>query len=288
MNRLKNDGGLSPLGIVLAVIAHIVLLIVLYIGASWNSTPPKPVEATLWSSLPGKDVEATKPITPPKEVKKSPPVTDKEEVAKPEVKPDPKPVEVKKPTVTKPVEAPVVAKNEKAAIKLETPASKAKKEKPQKVEVTPTPEKPVKPEVKKDNSKAIKDEMARQMAAEEAERSKEVAAQKAAADAKAKADAQARAKIGRDTADYQQKVAALVRQRVNFEDPGGANLEAKFLVTFLPNYEILDEGIRLIKSSGNKSYDDAVERALHAVRKFPPPPEGVTLGRESEFSFRLR
>ncbi|WP_018151169.1 cell envelope integrity protein TolA [Leeia oryzae] len=277
MNRFR-ENGLNPASVALALLAHVLLLVLLYFGASWTTTPPKPVEAQLWAGIPGETQD--KPVKPPKQM-----------VSKPVEKTAPPPVEPKpKVKVETPKEAPKVVTNDKARIKVEAPASKTKAAKPQKtVEAEKPVVKPQKPDskpLKTDNSKAIRDEMAKQLAAEAADRAKEQAAMKAAADAEARKLAEGRAKQGRDMADYQQKVAALVRQRVNFDDPGGPNLDAKFIVSFLPNYEILD--VQLLKSSGNPAYDQAVERALHALKRLPPPPDGVTLGRESQFSFRLR
>ena len=62
------------------------------------------------------------------------------------------------------------------------------------------------------------------------------------------------------------------------------NPEAVFLVTQIPTGEVLT--IRLLKSSGNKAYDDAVERAILKASPLPRPPSRDLFSRELKLTFR--
>jgi colicin import membrane protein len=62
------------------------------------------------------------------------------------------------------------------------------------------------------------------------------------------------------------------------------NPEAVFLVTQIPTGEVLT--IKLLKSSGNKAYDDAVERAILKASPLPLPAAREHFSRELKLTFR--
>jgi len=62
------------------------------------------------------------------------------------------------------------------------------------------------------------------------------------------------------------------------------NPEAIFLVAQIPDGSVIS--IKLVKSSGNRAYDDAVERAILKASPLPLPPPGVPFSRELKLTFR--
>ena len=62
------------------------------------------------------------------------------------------------------------------------------------------------------------------------------------------------------------------------------NPEAIFLVAQIPDGSVIS--IKLVKSSGNRAYDDAVERAILKSSPLPLPPPGVPFSRELKLTFR--
>ncbi len=61
---------------------------------------------------------------------------------------------------------------------------------------------------------------------------------------------------------------------------------AEFSVTVLPGGTVLDP--KLLKSSGNAAYDDAVERAILKSQPLPLPPDATMFSqfREMKFGFK--
>jgi colicin import membrane protein len=47
--------------------------------------------------------------------------------------------------------------------------------------------------------------------------------------------------------------------------------EAKFMVIVLPGGSVMNDGVKLIKSSGNAAYDSAAERAIYKAQPLPMP-----------------
>ena len=64
------------------------------------------------------------------------------------------------------------------------------------------------------------------------------------------------------------------------------NPEAHFLVVQLPTGEVLSS--RLVKSSGHRGYDEAVERAILKSSPLPRPERPELFSRELKLTFRPR
>lgn len=92
--------------------------------------------------------------------------------------------------------------------------------------------------------------------------------------------------IGRVVDEYKARIIAKVRSNV-VEPPGVADdARAVFAVTVLPGGSVLPP--RLVTSSGNGAYDDAVERAILKSQPLPLPPDVAISSkfRELELVFR--
>ena len=77
------------------------------------------------------------------------------------------------------------------------------------------------------------------------------------------------AAIGRVVDEYKGKIQAKIRSKIVEPPDVAQDARAEFLVTLLPGGDVLK--VELKKSSGNRTYDDAVERAIWKSRPLPLP-----------------
>lgn len=252
----------------LALIMHLVLFAIVFLGVRWQSHAPETVTVELWDAAP--------PPPPPA------PKVEPKPVPKPEPKPEPK-VEPPKPP---PVEAKPEPKVEKPDIVVKEKPKPKPKPKP---EPKPEPKaKPVaKPEPKTDPTfeRRLQEQIAlEQKALEESRRIAEqqrqerdlrelIARQQAAATASA-----VNAWTSRISARIRSNIPVAVVEEVQ------GNPEAIFDVTLLPTGEVLTAVRR--KSSGNRAYDEAVERAILKSSPLPKPDDPSIFRRRLELTFR--
>ena len=119
---------------------------------------------------------------------------------------------------------------------------------------------------------------AEKQAKELAERQAAERAARAATDA---ATARARAK---SEGDYVGKIRAKVKGNIILAVDVAGNPEAVFDVVQLPTGEVLS--VRLTKSSGNRAYDEAVERAINKSSPLPKPDQADVFQRQLSLKFR--
>ena len=186
--------------------------------------------------------------------------------------PAPAPVAAKPAPV--PAPEPVVAKPEPVIPKPEIALKEPVKIKPA-VKPVPRPE-PLKPRV--DDTKRMREEAAREQASLAAVRE-----QQQMTDQLAKAAGAATAKA---LATWMGKIQIHIKNRINKDiaDAVPGNPASLFIVTLLPNCEVLK--ISLQKSSGNKAYDDEVERAILKSSPLPRPDKAEVFDRELRLTFR--
>jgi len=219
---------------VLALLVHVVFFIFMTFGLSWKTYPPKGIVVDLWSDLPQPEQRPTKKIKAL--LPKSVQSPKKVEPLPP--KPD---IELKK------------AKEKKA---------KEKKAKEKKV-------KEKKAKEKKAKEKKAKEQKAR-VAAEVERLQKEQRKEERRRLQKKAAGAQAAAK--RSLIDeYKAKILAKIKSRIVMPPELPDDPIAEFDITLLPGGEIFN--VRLRKSSGFSSFDEAVERAIILSRPLPLPPD---------------
>jgi len=242
---------------VLAVLVHVLLAVFLFFGVHWQSRQPESVMVELWNSLPAPVAEKVEPAP---EIKPEPP-------PKPEVKPEIKP----EPKVEKAVEPP------KPDIALEK-KKEVKKAPPKKEEPKKEPAKKSEPKLNLDRSKDFRAEAERETVALERSRNldkmkREIVPGTPAVAGTSKAkDAWIAGIVG--------KIKPNVVAQPNI--PG--NPEAIFDVTLLPTGEVL--AVRLRKSSGFKSYDEALERAILKSSPLPKPDRPELFESSLELKFR--
>ncbi|HEY1289480.1 MAG TPA: TonB family protein [Burkholderiales bacterium] len=247
--RARPDYGLGR-AFLLAFAVHAVLIAFMFIGVRMQNRPGDTVTVELW--------EAPPPPPPPAPVvqapKPPPPAPPKVEPPKPPPEP-----EVKKPDIV-----------EKAP--------------------PPKPKPKPKPEAKAPPKDDLEKLLLREQAAMEEQKLAEERRQIAEAQRKAESEKMARqlAAKASDKAltDYVNRIRAAVRQRWILPQDLQGNPQCIFRVVQLPTGEVVEGQLRLLKSSGNGAYDEAVRRAILAASPLPPPPPGVQFYRELELTFR--
>jgi colicin import membrane protein len=249
----------------LAVLAHLVLLAALTWGVNWKrQSAPVTAEAELWASVPQQaapkavepppaPVVATPP--PPAPIKETPPPPKEPDIAVQREKPPPK-----KP-VEKPVEEPV-----------------EKKPPPPKPLPKAEPE-PVKPKVDPAAVKREAQKEAQRLAAEEA---KQVEAQReanvkrsmglAGASGEPSATGSAQQSAG-PSSGYGGRIKARVKPNLVFTSTVSGNPLVSIEVRMAPDGTILGRP-KVVKSSGNREWDEAVVRAFEKTEVLPRDTDG--------------
>ena len=257
-------GALRAFG--LAMLVHLLLLIALTWGVSWKSKDlTLSFEAELWSALPQ---EAAPPLeAPPPPVPVTPP-------APPPPAPPPKAEAVPDADIAIEREKKRLAEEKKKSQALAEKAEKAKKieEAKKLAEAKAKAANEAKAETKK--LAAQKEQLAKKDAALEAKQRKEnmdrINAQLGATGAEdAKGAAQ---KASGPSASYGGKVRAKVKPNIVFTEDIAGNPVAEVEVRTTPGGTITSQ--RLVKSSGNKAWDDAVIKAIIRTETMPRDTDG--------------
>lgn len=264
----------------LAIAVHLALLGGLLISFNWKAAHPvlNVTEVELWDSIPN----SAAPPPPP--------------VVKPEVKiePPPKPI-IKEPEPPEPV----VKEEPKVDIALER-----KKELEQKQKVLE--QKKVEEKLKKDKALEQKKQLAalqeetrndemrdsdKQISVKKAKDALKKLQLEALADEKAAGDQQALSAKAATNAgvmdEFRNKIQAKIRGNVNKTLCGEGDPELKFDIGLLPTGEISGSP-KLIKSSGNETCDEAVERAIIASQPLPLPSDPSLFSQFRNLKLRFR
>jgi len=151
----------------------------------------------------------------------------------------------------------------------------------------PKPKPAAKPEPKRD--KAMERQLQAQLAAEQ----KLLVEQQAATEAKrqerefqAMLAKKLKAERDRALAAWTDRITAKIKSGipVPVAEAVPGNPEAIFAVSLLPTAEVLT--VRMTRSSGNKAYDEAVERAIIRASPLPKPDDPGVFQRQLELRFR--
>ena len=288
--------------ITLAVLVHAVLIGALTWGVNWKNTADQPaVEAELWAAVPTqaapRAVEPPPPPPPPPVQQATPPA------------PPPRPVRATEPPDTR--EADIAIEREKKRLEQEKKAReqqelREKRERERKEEERRERLEQEKKERQQKEREKEKEQREKQLAEQkkvEQDKQKKLAEDKRKADeaAKRKAEAEEKqlAKMREDnmrrlqglagatgaenatgtaqrsagpSGSYGGKVAAKVKPNIVYPDVISGNPRAEVEVRLSPDGTIV--GKRLVQSSGNKAWDDAVLRALDKTETLPRDVDG--------------
>ena len=86
--------------------------------------------------------------------------------------------------------------------------------------------------------------------------------------------------------EYGARIAKLIRDRANIPDSVTGRPEVQVRVRLLVNGVILDA--QVVRPSGDKVYDDAVERAINGIRTWPEPENAALFGGRRELNLNIR
>ncbi|CAN7316267.1 cell envelope integrity protein TolA [Acidovorax delafieldii] len=286
--------------ITLAVLVHAVLIGALTWGVNWKNTADQPaVEAELWAAVPTQ--AAPRAVEPP------PPPPPVQQVTPPP--PPAPPVRAAEPPDTR--EADIAIEREKKRLEQEKKAReqqqlREKRERERKEEERRDrleQEKKERLQKERDKEKEQREKQLAEQKKAEQDKQKKLAEDKRKADEAAKRKAETEAKqlaeqreanlrriqgmagatggenaTGKDkesrspSGSYGGKVAAKVKPNIVYPDAISGNPRAEVEVRLSPDGTIV--GKRLVQSSGNKAWDDAVLRALDKTETLPRDVDG--------------
>ncbi len=261
-------------GLMLALLMHVLLVIGLAFSVNWkSSSQTDAVVAELWSAVP----QAAAPAPAPEPVVEPP---------KPQVKPEPRP--------TPPVERETPDRDAEIALEKQRKQREAQQREEERKEQA---RKEAERQQKEEAAEKQKRELAeKKRLDEEKERKAAEAEQKRKAALEEKRNAELReqqlkrllsqagtgsqesgvpkggAAAGSPSAGYGDRLRARIRPNIVFTDNVAGNPAAKVEVRTAPDGTIL--GTRIIASSGNAEWDQAVIRALEKTQSLPRDDNG--------------
>jgi colicin import membrane protein len=163
-------------------------------------------------------------------------------------------------------------------------------------EVVPPPQQEIKPDIVLPDKKAPeiklveenKKTKAKPVAQKQNVPSAEQRAAREQVEQAAREQAEQAAAIGRVVGEYTGKIAAKIRRNIVMPPDVPDDARVEFSVTVLPGGSVLPP--RLLKSSGNAAYDNAVERAIIKSQPLPLPADPAMYNkfREMKLGFRPR
>lgn len=252
-------------GFALAVLAHLLLMAALAWGITWNrETTPVAVEAELWSAIPKeaapKPVEAPPVVKAPPVVTPPPPVRNDADIA------------IEREKQRQELERQREAE-EKRQLALEKKKQEAaeRKQREQEAKLAKLQEEREKKEFDKQQEKRHKEQVQRMQALAGATGSPNAAG------------SSLRSKG--PSASYAGRIAARIKPNIVFTEVITGNPSAEVEIRVAPDGTIV--GIKLLKSSGVKAWDDAVVRAVEKTSILPKDTDGTVVP-EFPISFRPR
>ena len=234
----------------LAIAIHLGFLVLLVFGISWQQRHTEaPVIVELWDS-----------VTPPRQEKSVPKPLPKVE-PRPEPRPEPK--AAPKPEL-KPLPKPDIALKEKLEkerkLKEQQELEKKKEEEAKKLKAQLDAKKKDDEKKKLEQERFTQETEAKRLAQERQDLAKKLAAEQASAQSRV---------IDGYVRQIQNKIRRNIVEPVNLS----GNPEVEFEVRVLPGGEIIEDTLRLRRSSGVPAYDQAVARAILKASPLPVPSE---------------
>lgn len=286
----------------LAVLAHILLMLALTWGINWNrEAQDLSAEAELWSAVPREAAPAPVPAPPP--VVQAPPLAPQ---PPPPPKPEPK-VEPPAPPAPKPPDIRLEQekrRQEEAKRREELEREKQLEARKRQQEIDK--QKQLEAQRKREELEAKRKQEQDKRAAAEKKRAEEQAKAKAKAEQDAKLREAAReqqlermrnlasgtggpaatgtaARSSGPSANYAGRIAAKIRPNIVFTDVISGNPRAVVHLRVAPDGTIVSS--KLVKSSGVRSWDEAVLRAIEKTETIPRDGDGTVVP-EFEIGFR--
>ncbi|MDH4062615.1 MAG: cell envelope integrity protein TolA [Aquincola sp.] len=256
--RPRRPGGMGR-GAMLALVVHVGLVIALAFGVSWRSHEPAGVTAELWAAVP--EIAAPAPVTPPAPEPRPAPKVEP-------APPPPQPDAAREAEIA--IEKAKIEKQKREEKEAREKAEALEKQRLQEEAAAKAREEKAKAErAKAEKAKAEKAE-AERIAKLRDENLKRIQGQAGATGAP-----QSTGTALRDagpSANYAGRIVARVRPNIVLTESVPPTLRAEVEVRAAPDGTII--GRRLVKSSGNKDWDDAVLRAIDRTEVLPRDTDG--------------
>ncbi|MBV8466521.1 MAG: TonB C-terminal domain-containing protein [Burkholderiales bacterium] len=262
----------TALSFVFAVLIHGIIAAMLYFGIHWQTHSAAPVQVEMWSPPP------PAPVVPPPRVVAPP---------KAVVEPTPEPTPTQTPDIELEAQRKAQAQKKPTPTPLPTPTPTPKVTPKPTPTPTPTPKvtpKPTEPPKKTDAKAEPKLDVNKAFDLKSLARDQGPNLGSIAALA-------GKAEAGDKKGLYNQwatLVQGKVRRNISYGDEGASNPEVIYQVTLLPDMTILSDDIKLIKSSGVPTYDDAVRRAIVRTNQFPPLLPGMEFSNVRTATLRFK
>lgn len=261
------------LGLVLALIAHALLIVALALGVNWRASEPQGVEAELWSATPQAAApRAVEPEPTPPTPTPTPTPTPPKPEPKPEVKP-PEPAPKPEPVQPDPQIAIEQAKREEAkrkqALDEQRERDKKQRETAQREAAERDQQRAELERKKREADSKDKAEAAKLAAAREANLKRMLGQAGATGGPTATGTA---AQSSGPSAGYAGRIMAQIKRNILFNDSIPGNPVASVELRLAPDGTIVSR--RLLKSSGSGAWDDAVLRAIDKTAVLPRDIDG--------------
>jgi colicin import membrane protein len=252
-------------GMVLAIIAHVLLLVALSVGVSWKVSPPTGIEAELWAATPqaaaprAAEVEPTPPPTRP-----TPTVTATKPPPEPP-KPPPKEAEPE-PDAQIAIDKAKRAEQSKRTLAAEKQADKKEAEKLAKQRKAEEADKLAEQRRKTDlAAKKRTDTNDAALAAAREKQMQRIAGMAGATGAPTATGTAAQS--SGPSADYIGRIKGRIRPNVSFPDTLAGNPAVEIEIKLAPSGRIISS--RVTKRSGVPEWDEAVLRAIERTEMLP-------------------
>lgn len=234
---------------------HLLLLMVLLMGVSWQTREPEPVVVELWRATPAPMPDVAQPVPPPVPAPEPEPVVRKPDIA------------LKAAQKSKPAPSPVPKPEPRVERKPEPkpkPATKA----------------PFAPQRDLAQEQRMKEQLAREHANISSQRQEEELRLLLA-----RQQADNAAVRSKGLAAWTDKIRAKIKGNMSVTPPDlSGNPEAVYEVLLLPSGDTLS--VKLRKSSGHSAWDAMVERAIIKSSPLPKPDDSRDFQRQLELKFR--
>jgi colicin import membrane protein len=246
--RPRRPGGMGR-GAAIAIGVHVLLLIALAVGVNWRASEPQNVTAELWAAVPETAAPAPAVPAPPKPVEKV-------------VEPPPQPVKPEPPPARE-ADIALEKENEKQRLKALADEEKEKAEAQKK-----------KKELAAQQKQAQAERQAQAEAAQREANLKRIQGMAGATGAPtATGMGQRDAGPKGPSAGYGDRIRSRVKPNIVMTEAVTGSPRAEVEVRAAPDGTILSR--RLVKSSGDKAWDDAVLRAIDRTAVLPRDADGT-------------
>ena len=244
----------------LSLVVHGLFIAALVFGLSWKTLPQIPVEADLWQALPAPPpppLAEPRPITPPPVAKPT-----EADIALEKAKKQKLAEEIKRKQEER-IQAQEKAKAEQERLEQER-VEKAKAEQERLEKQRQLKEQQEKERLEKERREAARRQLEQELASEMHDQMDAESPQLKAVQDRVRAAQQTRM-----VKDFRDRIMSKVKGNVHLPPTLAGNPQAEFQVTLLPNGEVLR--VTLTKSSGQRLYDQEVERAILKSSPLPLP-----------------